>query len=77
LFEQLDKQIIVCLRDGRNFLGRLGSSCARFEPDRAAQIPEQQIHACGLSSLYFGFSRSPWLTEVRDFYCVQFLFTNC
>jgi hypothetical protein len=24
LFEQVDKQIIVCLRDGRNFLGRLG-----------------------------------------------------
>lgn len=24
LFEQLDKEMIVCLRDGRNFIGRLG-----------------------------------------------------
>jgi hypothetical protein len=28
LFEQVDKQILVCLRDGRNFLGRLGTSLA-------------------------------------------------
>lgn len=33
LLEQLDKEIIVCLRDGRNFIGRLGKWVARFVRD--------------------------------------------